>query len=117
MCTTANPQEVIFRARLYGTNDHIPSYFVQLLKDWVAQGAQTIVVNSIRLNIDPLCNIEINSFSESECLTVVPTPSTNNGKWVTYLIIGIVSGVLLACVCIIIIACLVHQMTRNKRKR
>lgn len=117
MCTTANPQEVIFRARLYGTNDHTPSYFVQLLKNWVAQGAQTIVVNSISLNIDPLCNIEINSFSEPECLTLVTTPTTNNEKWLIYLIIGVVSGVLLACVCIIIIVCLVHQMTRIKRKR
>ena len=117
MCTTANPQEVIFRARLYGTNDHVPSYFVQLLKNWVAQGVQTIVVNSIRLTIDPLCNIEINSFSEPECLTLVTTPTTNNGKGLIYLIIGTVSGVLLVCVCNVIIVCLVHQKTKKKRKR
>lgn len=134
LCPSDDPQNVLFRGRLYGTNDHTPSHYIGLLRQWISQGSRTIVVNSIRLTLDKSCTIYINSFSDPECSTAVSTSSNVIGiiatptggagpglsgrvdLWITIGggVVGMVSAVL--CCTIVLVCCLVCCWKRSKER-
>ena len=107
-CFEDSDQQVIFRARLRGTAQVTSSQLLVYLETFVAKtdSSTTIAVQGIRLDIDSSCPVAINSFSDPQCITVSPTPTTvatqsdNNAA----IIGGVVTVIVVVAVTVIIIA-------------
>ena len=69
--------DVIFRARLYATQDATNIMLISILEQWVASAMASIVIQGIRLELDPTCIVEIQSFTETICpvQSAVTTPT------------------------------------------
>ena len=65
-CFTQNAHEVTFRAHLYATSTSTPRELIDYITHWVESGA-SITISGLLLSVDGRCNVEIESFSESEC--------------------------------------------------
>ena len=111
---------------MYGTNDHTPLYYISKLEDQITRGLlDTLVVDSIRLNVDPSCKIIISSFSEAECsvstsLTPTPTSVENEGSSASFLILigaGVLAVIVCACLLVVCVACIACKRRRDKSKR
>lgn len=113
---------------MYGTNDHTPLYYISKLGEQITGGlVDTLVVDSIRLNVDPPCKIIISSFSEAECsvsasLTPTPTSVENEGSsagFLMYILIGagVFAVIVCACLLVLCVACIACKRRRDKSKR
>jgi len=69
--------DVIFRARLFATQDASNIMLISILEQWVTSATASIVIQGIRLELDPACTVEIQSFTETICLvqSAVTTPT------------------------------------------
>lgn len=61
--------DVIFRATITGTPDASSGKLIGFIKRLVSGGPGSIVVQGIRLSIDPNCTVEIESFADPLCTT------------------------------------------------
>lgn len=142
-----DPKQVVFRARIYGTLEVLdPSMLVEDLQLWIDEGDKSLVVGSIRLNVDQKCPVAIKSFSDPECADtdessglpptdmLSPSSESTTGTTVSMAtedtmatkdtmanvayIVGAVIGVLLFVGCIVLlIIFLVCLMNRQADKR
>ena len=115
LCMDTEPNEVLFRARVYRTQEHSSQALVRSLQEWRA-GAQTVVVASTRLQVDTFCQTKINSFSDPNC---EEEPSSDNGglSVTVYIIIGVAVAMLVAIVVIVLCLGLICRCSRLARKR
>ena len=107
-CFEELDQQVTFRARLRGTVQVTSSQLLAYLETFVnkTDSSTTIAVQGVRLDVDSSCPIAINSFSDPQCITVSPTPTTvvpqsdNNAAVVG----GVVAVIVVVAVTVVLIA-------------
>lgn len=108
------PDQVLFRARVYRTQEYSSQALVQSLQEWTA-GAQTIVVASTRLQVDDFCQAKIHSFSDPNCEE--RQPLVDGGLSTTvYIVIGVAGGMLVVIAVITLCLCLICCCSYRARK-
>ena len=70
-------KDVVFRARMHSTQEANNSILISQLETWVMSGV-SMVVQSVRLNIDPTCPVEISSFDDPLCPRITPEPPSES---------------------------------------
>ena len=71
-CFPDSHSHVTYRARLQGTSETDSGSLISLIEKWVSNGAD-IGVTGLHMTVDTKCSVEVSSFSEEECLKIVPT--------------------------------------------
>ena len=114
-CFEASPTAVTFRAEIMDIAKANTSQLIGYIEQWVTS-RPTIVVLGSRLSIDSNCEIEIDSFSEPECLDAdrETPPDRVDGSRIGYIIGGILGGGLL--VLLVVLLLVVVLFLRNHRK-
>lgn len=97
--------EIIFRARIYSTPDANSTFLISKLEQWIAS-APSIVVQSNRLNLDPQCDIRLQSTDDSFC----PKPTSPPP-------LGVIAGAAVGGVGVIIAVILALYIFRKIRRR
>ena len=69
-CPEEQPEDVIFRARIYSTAKANNIDLIDCLELWVATGP-TINIQNNGIPLDPACTVEIQSFDDAVCPPVV----------------------------------------------
>ncbi len=110
-------EEVTYRAEIYGTTSTTSSEVLVYLEEWIHSREATIVVESVRLELDSSClPVGIGSLTDPECGSGGSEPDDNGSDSTTLpaLIGGVVTVVVLATTAVVIaIACL---LARNRRQ-
>ena len=112
-------EEVIFRARIYSAPDASNSVLISNLQQWIRSMA-SIVIQRNRLNLDPNCEVLIQSFSDSICPKNLPTievtsvDGRNQGISLGIIVGVVVGGV--GVVIAIILALYIFHRIRHKHK-
>ena len=115
------PTDVIFRAKLYSTADASNDLLISYLTQWVQSGTGQIIVLHIPLDLDPACEVEIESIQDPLCAgTPAPTDSpdlpSEESIDVTAVIIPIVASVAGVGILIIVVICALHIFGRIRRR-
>ena len=123
------PTDVIFRAKLYSTPDASNDLLISYLTEWVQSGTGQIIVLHIPLDLDPACEVEIDSFQDPLCTgsggTPAPTESpdlpsvepSEESTDLTAVIIAVVVTVAGVGVLIIVVICALHICSRVRRRK
>lgn len=65
---------MIYRAKVTSTPDANSMELVTYLEQWITAGSAGLTISGIRLNLDPSCNVTIESFDAPIC-SGIPTPN------------------------------------------
>ena len=107
--------QVLFRGRVYRTQEYSSQALVQFLQEWRARG-QTVVIASTRLQVDAYCQAMIDSFNDPNC-EEMPSPAAQGFSSTIYIVIAVAGGLVLAiviatvCLCVF---CRSNYLTRKK---
>ena len=115
------PEEVIFRARIYSTPDASNTVLISSLQQWIASGP-SIFIQLNRLDLDAECDVEIQAFSDPICPKATSPPpqvttvdSAQEGK--EGISIGIIVGAAVGGVGVIIAVILAVYIFYKLRRR
>lgn len=95
-CFPSSPQAVTFRAILHGTATASSSEIVSHIKQWITNGV-TIPVQSVLINVDSSCTVNISSFDDRECQLMSFSTQPRNDN-TSAIIGGIASALLLVLI-------------------
>ena len=110
-CFDNSPTAVTFHGEIVAANS---SQVISYMEQWVATNP-TIVIQSSRLSVDSSCNVEIDSFNDPECGTIIST--MNDDSVNTGAIIGVVGGVLATLILAVSLAVVVVLLVKARRKK
>ena len=120
-CFEDSDQQVTFRARLRGTVQVTSSQLLAYLETFVTKtdSSTTIAVQGVRLDVDSSCPVAINSFSDPQCITVSPTPTTvvpqsDNNAAIIGAVVAVIVVLVVTVVIIIVIAAFVTKYCRPR---
>ena len=116
-CFDSSPQAVTYRAELHGTREASSGMLLQMLQEWVRNGA-TFSVQFQLLTADSSCDVGISSLAESECSASHdpvsdPDPGESGNSSVP-IIIGATIGVILLLAIIAVVIVIVVVRMRHK---
>lgn len=124
---SCDPQEntdVIFRARLSSTSEVSSADFIILLQEWVTSGRAAIAVEHIQLDVDPMCDVLLQSFSDSICSSIIvtsevpTTPVVDTEKSSSTLsIVGPIVGAIVGGVILILVVIFAIQIFNHHCRR
>ena len=103
MCSM-EPNDVIFRARLFSTPEATITQLLMFLEDWVSIGP-TISINGENLAVQSSCPVVIQSFNETGCPPSVAEEPESFNYSLVYIIVGVVGGVMVTVLLLIIALC------------
>lgn len=65
---SAYPSHITVRGYITGTRNYTASNMLRLLDDWVSSTSTVILTESNVLDVNRNCTVEVNSWSDRECL-------------------------------------------------
>ena len=118
--------DVIFRAILSSITAVSDADFISILQEWVTSETAKVAVGGVSLNIDAMCQVPLQSFSDPICPSSTFEESTTSGpkvvesssstlNIVAQIVGAIAGGVVL--ILIVIIAIQIFNRCRNKGRR
>ena len=66
-CREGLTRQIVYRARIVGTDTYSGPGLVSLMQSWVGSGKASIMVQSSRLHLDPTCDAYLNTLQSSDC--------------------------------------------------
>ena len=66
-CHGGLTKQIIYRARMVGTDTYSAPGLVSLMQSWVGSGRASIMVQSSRLHLDPTCGTSLDTLQSSVC--------------------------------------------------
>ena len=66
-CRRGLTKQIVYRARIVGTDVYSAPGLVSLMKSWVDTGRASIRFQSSRLHLDPACNPSLDSLKSPDC--------------------------------------------------
>ena len=66
-CRGGLTKQIVYRARMVGTNTYSAAGLVSLMRSWVGSGRASIMVQSSRLHLDPTCDAYLDTLQSSDC--------------------------------------------------
>ena len=122
--TKSDQLNIVYRARMIGTESYSATDLVQLLAKWTATGQASFLVDSIQLRVNSQCETNLDRLSAPDC-ELQEVPTTMNPILITALqkqdslsggeIGGLVIGVIIAVLLLLFIILLVMVLVRNHR--
>ena len=103
-CTANDDGTVAFLAKLHGTYHANSSELISLLEQWIASGA-SINVQNVHLTVDPMCDVQIDSFVDPRCKTKATS------TWPV--VVGSVAGILIMLVGVAVITLILFFTLRR----
>ena len=108
-CFSASPQAVTFRALLHGAAKASSSEIISLIEQWISNDI-TIRVQSVLINVDSSCTVNISSFDDRECQQNSKQSRKNN-------VSGIIGGIASALLLVLILTSIIILLLLWFRKR
>ena len=117
-CRGGLTTQIVYRARIVGTEVYNAPGLISLMQSWVATNRASIMVRSSRLHIDPSCGITLDTLYTTDCSkgqgpvsppTTSPITQVNGGE-----IGGIVVGAVIVLLLIILIVVIMLKKWRPK---
>lgn len=96
---------VTFRANIYGVGAVSTFQLISFIKDWI-KDEKTIVIQSLRLTLDSVCPVAIDSVSDPDCTASLGTSRSSDGGGSDNTV-AIIGGVVVAVVVVVAIAVVV----------
>ena len=76
-CRGGLTKQIVYRARIVGTDTYSAPGLVSLMQSWVGSGRASIMVQSSRLHLDPTCSSSLDTLKAPDCEVLQrPTDST-----------------------------------------
>ena len=69
-CRGGLTKQIIYRARIVGTDTYSAPGLVSLMQSWVGSGMASIMVQSSRLHLDPTCDASLDTLKAPDCKVV-----------------------------------------------
>ena len=66
-CRGGLTKQIVYRARIVGTDVYSAPGLVSLLQSWVGSGRASIMVQSSRLQLDPTCDAYLDTLQAPDC--------------------------------------------------
>ena len=125
-CDPQISDDVIFRAILSSTTAVSDTEFISILQEWVTSKTAKVAVGGVSLNIDAMCQVLLQSFSDPVCPSSTSIESTTFGPKVDESssstlnivapIVGAIAGAVVL-ILIVIIAIQIFNRRHNKGRR
>ncbi len=115
-----NPKDVVIFARLLGlpSEDVFASALIDFLKDWVqSPGGSEIVLGNLSLAVSGSCPVEIGSFSEDPCPSVITVAVSDDDDDVGAIVGGVIGGVALIVIIIVVIVIIILIIRSRRTKK
>ena len=74
-CRGGLTKQIVYRARIIGTDTYSAPGLVSLMQSWVGGGRASIMVQSSRLHLDPTCGTSLDTLKAPDCEVVPPVPT------------------------------------------
>lgn len=78
-CFTGSESAATYRALFHETHQVSLQDFQQIIREWIGDG-KIIAVESLILQIDPMCSVFVTQVNDLECLPVSNAPSTGTSS-------------------------------------
>ena len=75
-CDPQEERDVIFRARISSTSEVSSTDFIIILQEWIRSGRALVAVEHVQLNVDAMCEVLLQSFSDPICSSSIVTSET-----------------------------------------
>ena len=117
-CRHGLTTQIVYRARIVGTETYSAPGLVSLMQTWVASNRASIMVYSSRLHLDPSCSITLDTLYATDCSnsqrpisppTASPLSHINGGE-----IGGIAVGVVIVLLLVVLIVVIILKKWRPK---
>ena len=66
-CRGGITKQIVYRARIVGTDVYSSPGLVSLMQSWVGSGMASIMVQSSRLQLDPTCDTYLDTLQSPDC--------------------------------------------------
>ena len=70
---------ITFRGRILGNSNYSALGLIELMQTWIASGQAFVVVDSFRMQVDPLCLAQLDTINAPDCplvYTITPAADT-----------------------------------------
>ena len=116
-CANGLVQQVVYRARILGTDNYSSRGLVSLVQSWIDSGHAALNVGSFRFQLDPTCSSYLDSPFSPDCDVGPPTKAPVVGSGPTSGEIGmIIVGLLMSLLLLGLIALIVGLLVKRWRK-
>ena len=115
-CFDDSPQHVTYRAVLWETNTTTTVQLVSYIKQWT-ESTQSLVVQSVRLSINPTCPTVIVDFNSPECPQAIDVRSTSpppTNPLPGDIIGGVVAGVFVIVIIVAAVIAIILLVVRQR---
>lgn len=125
-CDLQVSDDIIYRAILSSTTAVSNTDFISIFQEWVSSKTAKVTVGGVSLNIDAVCQVLLQSFSDPICQSSAPKESTTSGPKVDESssstqniiapIVGAIAGAVVL-ILVVIVAIQIFNRHHNKGRR
>ncbi len=122
-CDPQVSNDVIFRATLSSTTAVSNTDFISILQEWVTSKTAKVAVGAVSLNIDAMCQVLLQSFSDPICLSssslesTTPGPKVDESSSSTINIVAPIVGAIAGAVVLILIVIIAIQICNRRHNK
>ena len=118
-CRGGLTKQIVYRARIVGTDVYSAPDLVSLMQSWVNSDRASVMVQSSRLHLDPTCSTSLDSLYDTDCISSSgpvnpPTAAPAKGGVSGGEIGGIAVGAAIVLLLIILIVVIMLKKWRPK---
>ena len=108
--------QIVYRARIVGTETYSAPGLVSIIQTWVASNISSIMVQSSRLHLDPSCSTKLDSLFATDCShsTGPISPPTASPHALGHINEGEIGGITVGAVIILLLVVLIVVIILKK---